>query len=74
MRQPLIRPHSIARCTYDSCVPAYAELDLDALSSDPRIGTGGRFDLTFWTNYAEVWAFVSVVDNTTQTVSVISPR
>lgn len=52
---------------------AYAELDLDTLSSNPQIGSGGRFDL-FWTNYADVWAFVSVVDNTTQTVSVISPR
>jgi len=66
-------PGHAPRCTYDSCMPAYAELDLDTLSSNPQIGSGGRFDLTFW-HYADVWTFVSVVDNTTQTVSLISPR
>jgi hypothetical protein len=70
--QPLtwMRP----RCTYESCMPTYAELDLDTLSWIPEIRAGGRFDLSFWTNYANAWAFVSVVDNTTQSVSVISPR
>jgi hypothetical protein len=62
------------RCTFDSCMPAYAELDLDTLSWIPEIRAGGRFDLKLWTNYANVWGFVSVVDNETQSVSVISPR
>ncbi|HEX7681463.1 MAG TPA: hypothetical protein VF713_25280 [Thermoanaerobaculia bacterium] len=70
--QPL--PWTRPRCTFDSCMPAYAELDLDRLSSIPEIRAGGRFDLELWTNYAKVWGFVSVVDNTTQSVSVISPR
>jgi hypothetical protein len=61
-------------CTYESCMPAYADLDLDTLSWNPEMRAGGRFDLSFWTNYADAWAFITVVDNTTQAVSVISPR
>lgn len=61
------------QCTFDSCMPAYAELDLDTMSA-PEIRAGGRFDLSLWTNYADIWGFVSVVDNETQSVSVISPR
>jgi len=69
-RLPWTRPD----CTYESCMPAYAELDLDSLLSTSQSQAGGRFDLSLWTNYAEAWAFVGVVDNTTQSVSVISPR
>jgi hypothetical protein len=61
-------------CTYESCMPTYAELDLDTLSWNPEMRAGGRFDLSFWTNYADAWAFITVVDNTTQAVSVVSPR
>ena len=61
-------------CTYESCMPAYAELDLGTLSWNPEIRAGGRFDLSFWTNYADAWAFITVVDNATQAVSVVSPR
>jgi hypothetical protein len=68
-RLPWTRP----RCTYDSCMPAYAEIDLDSLSG-PEFRAGGRFDLSFQLSYADIWAFVTVVDNTTQSVSVISPR
>jgi hypothetical protein len=39
-------------CTYESCMPAYAELDLDTLSWNPEMRAGGRFDLSFWTTYA----------------------
>jgi len=62
------------QCTFDFCMPAYAELDLDTLSSIPAIHAGGRFDLALWTNYAKLWGLVSVVDNTTQSVSVVTPR
>jgi hypothetical protein len=62
------------RCSYESCMPAYADIDLDSLSWIPEIRAGGRIDLSLWTSYADVWAFVTVVDNATQSVSVISPR
>ncbi len=61
-------------CSYESCMPAYAELDLDPSLLDPRQPQSGRFDVYFWTNYADAWAFVTVVDNATQSVSVVSPR
>jgi hypothetical protein len=55
-------------------MPAYAELDLDPLLLAPGLAASGRFDLNFWTNYADAWAFVTVVDNATQSVSVATPR
>ena len=67
-------PWTRPRCSYESCMPAYAEVDLESLPGSPEIQAGSRFDLSFWGSYADIWAFVTVVDNTTQSVSVISPR
>lgn len=61
-------------CLYEACMPAYAELDLDPSLLAPELAASGRFDLNFWTSYADAWAFVTVVDNKTQSVAVVSPR
>jgi len=61
-------------CSYQSCMPAYAELGLDPSMLPPGVPASGRFDLNFWTNDAKAWAFVTVVDNATQSVSLATPR
>jgi hypothetical protein len=60
-------------CAYESCTPAYADLDLDSLPN-AEVRAGGRFDLRFSVGDTDMWGFVTVVDNVTQSVSVISPR
>jgi hypothetical protein len=47
---------------------------LDPSMLPPGVPASGRFDLNLWTNDAKAWAFVTVVDNATQSVSVATPR